>query len=98
MTGKFDSTRHLVTDRQGIPLMFCASRANRHDAVVFEEPVDAAPSVASKRGRPRRWPDKVHADKGYGFACTRQRPRKRGIPSRIACRGIKCNDRSRPHR
>jgi transposase len=49
------SKRHLITARQGIPLMFCVTGANRQDSVVFEERVDALPSVAGRRGRPR-WP------------------------------------------
>jgi transposase len=35
--GKLGSKRHLITERQGIPLMFCVTGANRHDSVVFEE-------------------------------------------------------------
>ncbi len=59
------SKRHVITDRHGVPLAFCVTGANRHDSVVFEERVDALPSIAGKPGRPRRWPDKLHADKGF---------------------------------
>ena len=61
--GKLGSKRHLITDRQGLPLMFCVNGANRHDSVVFEALVDALPAVGGKQGRPRRWPAKLHADK-----------------------------------
>jgi hypothetical protein len=54
-------------DRNGIPVMFCVTGANRHDSVVFEELVDALPSVPGRIGKPRRWPDKLHADKGYDY-------------------------------
>ena len=43
--GKLGSKRHIITDRQGIPLMFCVTGANRHDSVIFEQLVDALPLV-----------------------------------------------------
>lgn len=73
--------------------MFCVTGAHRHDSVVFEELVDALPDVAGQRGRPRRWPDKLHADKGYDFARCRDHLKRRGIRSRIARRGVERNDR-----
>jgi len=73
--------------------MFCVTAANRHDSVVFEQLVDALPDVKGKCGKPRRWPDKLHADKGYDFARCRQHLRRRGIKVRIARRGIERNDR-----
>lgn len=62
--GKLGSKRHLITDRQGIPLIFCVTGANRHNSVVFEQLVDVLPDVRGRCGRPRRWPKKLHADKG----------------------------------
>jgi IS5 family transposase len=56
------------------------------------------PSVAGKRGRPRRWPRKLHADKGYDFARCREHLKRRGIQSRIARRGVERNDRLGRHR
>ena len=78
--------------------MFCVTAANRHDSVVFEQLVDALPDVKGKCGKPRRWPDKLHADKGYDFARCRQHLRRRGIKVRIARRGIERNDRPGRHR
>lgn len=78
--------------------MFCVTAANRHDSVVFEQLVDALPDVKGKCGKPRRWPDKLHADKGYDFARCRQHLRRRGIKVRIARRGIERNDRLGRHR
>ncbi len=78
--------------------MFCVTGANRHDSVVFEQLVDALPDVRGKRGRPRRWPGKLHADKGYDFARCRAHLRRRGIVDRIARRGIERNDRLGRHR
>jgi len=66
--------------------------------VVFEQLVDALPAVRGCRGRPRRWPHKLHADKGYDYARCRFHLRKLGITARIARRGIERNDRLGRHR
>jgi IS5 family transposase len=65
---------------------------------VFEQLVDALPPVRGCRGRPRRRPHKLHADKGYDFVRCRAHLRKLGIGSRIARRGIERNDRLGRHR
>lgn len=56
--------------------------------MVFEELVDALPAVGGKRGRPRRWPEKLHADKGYDYPRCRAHLKRRGIQDRIARKGI----------
>jgi IS5 family transposase len=96
--GKLGSKRRLIADRQGTPLILCVTGANRHDSVVFDEPVDALPVVGGNRGRPRRWPGKLHADKGYDYARCRAHLKRRGIKDRIARRGIERNDRLGRHR
>jgi IS5 family transposase len=78
--------------------MFCVTGANRHDSVVFEELIDALPAVAGLRGRPRRWPDKLHADKGYDVERCRSHLRARGIKGRIARRGVESRERLGRHR
>lgn len=78
--------------------MFCVTGANRHDSVVFEQLVDALPVIAGLRGRPRRRPDKLHADKGYDFVRCHAHLRLRGIKDRIARKGIERNDRLGRHR
>lgn len=78
--------------------MFCVTGANRHNSVVFEQLVDALPDVPGKRGRPRRWPGKLHADKGYDYERCRAHLKRRGIMDRIARRGIERNDRLGRHR
>ena len=65
--GKPGSKRHLVVDRQGIPLAVLLTAANVHDSVVLEEALDAVPPVRQPRGRPRRRPKKLHADKAYDY-------------------------------
>ena len=66
--------------------------------MVFEELVDALPAVGGKRGRPRRWPEKLHADKGYDYPRCRAHLKRRGIQDRIARKGIERNDRLGRHR
>jgi IS5 family transposase len=62
--------------------------ANVHDSKVFEELVDAVkPIKRPGRGRPRKRPEKLHADKAYDFARCRGVLRLRGIKSRIGRRG-----------
>jgi len=56
--GKPGSKRHLVVDRQGIPLAVLLTAANVHDSTVLEEALDAAPcrrsaSRAAVRGAAR---------------------------------------------
>jgi len=54
--------------------------------------------VAGKRGRPRRRPDKLHADKAYDHRRCRTACRRRGIAPRIARRGIETSQRLGRHR
>jgi transposase len=56
--------------------------------------LDAIPPVHTSRpGRPRRRPDKLHADKGYDYRKCRDACRRRGIQHRIARRGIESTER-----
>jgi transposase len=85
--------RHVVTDADGIPLTAILTAANVHDSTIFEELVDSVPPVKSKRGRPRKRPDKLHADKGYDYPRCRRFLRRRGIQVRIARRGVESSER-----
>ena len=96
--GKLGSKRHLITDRNGIPLACCVTGANRHDSMALEVLVDALPSIAGKPGRPQRWPDKLHADKAYDMNRCRDHLRRRGIIPRIARKGVEHNHRLGRHR
>ena len=96
--GKLGSKRHLITDRNGTPLTLCVTGANRHDSIVFERLVDALPAIRGKRGRPLRWPTKLHADKAYDCHRCRDHLRLRGIKSRIARKGIESKERLGRHR
>jgi IS5 family transposase len=66
---------------------------------MLEASIDAIPDVRNaKRGRPRRRPKKLHADKGYDYSFCRKGLRKRGIIARIARRGIESKERLGRHR
>jgi IS5 family transposase len=60
--------------------------------------VDATTPVRRPRGRPRKRPEKLHADKAYDFPRCRKALRKRGIKSRIARRGADPSERLGRHR
>src|SRR5215211_6248975 len=81
--GKKGSKRHIVVDREGIPLSVTHSAANVHDSKVLEEAMDAVSPIRKPRGRPRKRPKKLHADKAYDFPRCREALRKRGITPRI---------------
>ncbi len=74
------------------------SPANRHDSKMLAATLDAVPPVRRGRGRPRRRPDKLHADKGYGHRSCRADCRRRGITPRIARRGVESSERLGRHR
>lgn len=93
---KLGTKRHIVVDRAGLPLAVTISGANVHDSKLLEETVDAIPSLrlpGKRRGRPRKRPLKLHADKGYDYARCRRALRSRGIIPRIARRGIESSER-----
>ena len=88
-----------MVDRGGIPLSVIHSAANVHDSKVLEEVVDAiSPIRKPSRGRPRKRPRKLHADKAYDFPRCRGVLRRRGIKSRIARRGKDTSERLGRHR
>ncbi len=60
--------------------------------------MDAIAPIRRPRGRPRKRPEKLHADKGYDFSRCRKALRKRGIKSRIARRGVDSSERLGRHR
>ena len=97
--GKPGTKRHLVTDARGTPLGLGLSGANRHDSLMMAPTLDAIPPLRNgRRGRPRRRPDKLHADKAYDAKGRRQECRARGIVPRIARRGIESGERLGRHR
>jgi IS5 family transposase len=91
--GKAGTKRHLVSERRGIPLCVMTSAANVHDSMVFEELIDAIEPIKRPCGRPRKRPQKLHADKAYDDKKCKGALRRRGIKSRIARKGIEREQR-----
>ena len=81
-----------------MPLTIALTGAHVHDSKVFEDLIDSITPVKGKRGRPRRRPEKLHADKGYDYPRCRRFLRKRGIKARIARRGVESSERLGRHR
>jgi len=73
--GKRGSKRHLICDGRGVPLAVRLTGANRNDSQEALALVDAILELQGERGRPRRRPDCVVGDRGYGC---------RGNPIRLA--------------
>ena len=75
------------------------SGANRNDSMMLAPTLDAVPGVRTGcRGRPRRRPGKLHADKGYDHRRCRAECRARSITPRIARRGIETSQKLGRHR
>lgn len=88
---------HVTAD--GLPLGLAISGANRHDSMLLEPLLDAQPAIKGPgRGRPRRRPAKLHADKAYDNRRIRIYLHRRGITARIARRGIEGGERLGRHR
>ncbi|MFD3645175.1 IS5 family transposase [Streptomyces cyaneofuscatus] len=82
------SKHHLIVDRNGTPLAVTLTGGNRHDVTQLLPLVDAVPSIRGLRGRPRRKPRRLYADRGYDYDKYRRLLRKRGIKPMIARRGV----------
>jgi transposase len=96
--GKFGSKIHLITERTGLPLSVAISGANLHDSQALIPLVQGIPPIRSRRGRRRRKPAKLHADKGYDYSHLRRWLRQRGIQHRIARKGVESSQRLGRHR
>ena len=88
--GKQGAKRHLVVDRNGLPLAVLNTAANTADCKMFVETIDAIPFS--------RRPVKVHADKGYDSQALRDALGERGILDRIARRRVDSSEKLGCHR
>ena len=89
--------RHHGRQRR-VPLAIRLTAGNVHDSRVFEDLIDAVPTVRQRRGRPRQRPTKLHADKAYDVPRCREVLRRRRIMTRIARRGADSRERLGRHR
>ncbi|WP_229837343.1 IS5 family transposase [Dactylosporangium sucinum] len=85
---KTGSKHHVITDGAGIPLAVSLTGGNRHDVTQLMPLIDAIPPVRGKRGRPRRRPDSLYADRAYDFDIYRDHVRDKGITPHFARRGV----------
>jgi transposase len=86
--GRPGSKHHLICDAGGIPLAVSLTGGNRNDVTQLIPLVDAVPPIRGRRGRPRRRPRELFADRGYDHDIYRRQLRTRGITPRIARRGV----------
>lgn len=77
----------MITDANGTPLAAILTGANRHDVTQLLPLVDAVPPVRGKRGRPRRRPQRLYADRAYDSREHRKSLRARRITPVTARRG-----------
>jgi IS5 family transposase len=91
--GKPGTKRHLVADKNGIPLAQVTTAANVNETTVLERLLDAIPPVRGKRGRPRRRPKKLHADQAYRSRKNQRLLWARRIQSRIARPGVESSEK-----
>ena len=97
--GKLGSTYPLLVDATGLPIAAVVSAAHRHDSLFVAPVLDRIVGVKGPgRGRPRRRPVKRHADKGYDNRRVRRSLAGRGIPARIARRGVESSAQLGRHR
>jgi transposase len=87
-----------VVDRQGIPLAILLTAANVNETTMLEPTIDAIQPIKGPTGRPRKRPDKLHADKGYESKKNKAALRKRGIAPRIARKGVESKQKLGRHR
>jgi transposase len=76
----------VITEAHGIPLAVSLTGGNRNDVTQLMPLIEAIPPVRGRRGRPRRRPEKVYADRGYDHDKYRKQVRAAGITPVIARR------------
>ena len=81
-----------------MPLAVKQTAANVSDMRCLKMMLEAVEPIAGPKGRPRKRPKKLHADKGYDSAHNRKVCRQRGIQPRIARRGIESSEKLGRHR
>ena len=78
--GRPGSKHHAVVESHGIPLGAITTAANVPDVIALPEVVDAIPVVrAKRRGRRKRRPKRLYADRAYDSEPHRRRIRRRRI-------------------
>ncbi|RYF49238.1 MAG: IS5 family transposase [Cytophagaceae bacterium] len=79
---------HALSDGNGLPLATSVTAANRNDITQLRPLVEAIPVVKGKRGRPRKRPKKLLADRAYDSEPHRKWLKAQGIIPKLAKRRI----------
>ena len=81
--GGLSTKIHLLADARCRPLGTVTTAGQRHDSLAFELLMDDLCVLRPGRGRPRRRPDEVLADKAYSSKAIRRHLRGRGTRATI---------------
>lgn len=81
--GGFSTKLHLSCDGRGRPLSLVLTCGQRNDSTQLGAVLDAIRVPRAGRGRPRKRPSRLVADKGYSYPSCRELLRKRGVPHTI---------------
>jgi transposase len=76
-----------LTDATGVPLAVSLTGGNRNDVTQLLPLIDGLRPVGGRKGRPRKRPDRLLADRGYDHDKYRRALWQRGIKPVIARRG-----------
>lgn len=93
--GGLTTKLHLAFDGRGRPLAVVLTPGQRHESTQLGAVLDAihVPRPGG-RGRPRKRPDHLIADKGYSYPRCRRLLRRRGLPHTIPERRDQCRRRA----
>jgi Transposase DDE domain len=78
----------VLTEGRGIPLAVSLTGGNRNDITQLLPLLAAVPPVRGRRGRPRRRPERLYADRAYDHDKYRRLVRATGTRPVIARRGV----------
>ena len=78
--GGLSTKLHLACDGRARPLAVLTTPGQRHESTHLEAVLDAIRVPRAGRGRPRKRPTLLLADKGFSFPPCRAALRRRGIP------------------
>lgn len=76
----------MLTDARGTPLWVSLTGSHRHDVTRLLPLIDSLGPVRGKRGRPRRKPRMLYADRGHDYDLYHRRLRELGITPKIVRR------------
>jgi hypothetical protein len=78
----------VLCEAGGVPLAISLTGGNRNDVTQLIPLVEAIPPVRGRRGRPRRRPRRLYADRGCDHDRYRTQVRTKNITPVIARRGV----------